>query len=40
MLYMMLSEVVDENEKHVFYFYFKTEETFWPTQRIIIHTHM
>ena len=24
--------VISENEKHVFYFYLKNEETFWPTQ--------
>ena len=39
-VYMLLSKVVDENEKHVFYFYFKTEGTFWLTQCIMICTHM
>ena len=39
-VYMLLSKVVDENEKHVFYFYLKTEGTFWQTQCIMIHTHM
>ena len=29
--YTLFSKVLGENEKCVFYFYFKTKGTFWPT---------
>ena len=29
---MMFNKALGENEKCVFYFYLKTEGTFWPTQ--------
>jgi len=29
---MSSNKVLEENEKSVFYFYFKTKGTFWPTQ--------
>ena len=28
----LFNKVLGENEKYVFYFYLKTEGTFWPTQ--------
>ena len=31
---MLFNKVLGENEKCVFYFYLKTEGTFWPTQYI------
>ena len=34
MVNMFFNKVLGENEKCVFYFYFKTEGTFWPTQYI------
>ena len=40
---MLFNKVLGENEKRVFYFYLKTEGTFWPTQydiKYVISKHM
>ena len=34
MVNTLFNKVLGENEKCAFYFYFKTERTFWPTQYI------
>ena len=36
MVNILFSKVLDENEKCVFYFYLKTERTFWPTKKVYI----
>ena len=33
MVSTLFSKVLGEDEKCVFYFYFKTKGTFWPTQK-------
>ena len=37
MVNMLLNKVLGEIEKCVFYFYLKTEGTFWPTQYQFYH---
>ena len=37
---MLFNKVLGENEKCVFYFYLKTEGTFWPTQYIYLFEEM
>ena len=32
---MWISKVLGKNEKYVFYFYLKTEGTFWPTKQLL-----
>ena len=36
---MLFNKVLGENENSVFYFYLKTEGTFWPSQYTHTHTH-
>ena len=33
----LFNKVLGENEEYVFYFYLKTEGTFWPTQYLKVH---